>query len=67
MKLLYIRLIVEVFREKDMDKQYSIPSSWVSLAMPPMASFALRGTARELTLYCLVALTPNDAGIAYTN
>lgn len=33
--------------------------------MPPIASFALRGTARELTWYCLVALTPNDAGIAY--
>jgi len=33
--------------------------------MPPIASFALRGTARELTWYCLLALTPNDAGIAY--
>lgn len=33
--------------------------------MPPMASFAFRGTAREFTLYPFVALTPNDAGIAY--
>lgn len=30
-----------------------------------MASFALRGTARELTWYSLVALTPKEAGIAY--
>jgi hypothetical protein len=30
-----------------------------------MASFAFRGTARELTLYPFVALTPNADGIAY--
>ena len=34
--------------------------------MPPIASLALRGTARELTWYPLVALTPIEAGIAYT-
>lgn len=43
-----------------------LPSAWVSLVMPPIASFALRGTARELTWYCLVALTPKEAGIACT-
>lgn len=32
-----------------------------------MASFALRGTARELTWNCLVALTPMAAGIPYIN
>lgn len=35
--------------------------------MPPIASFAFLGTARELTWYCLVALTPSDAGIAYSS
>lgn len=32
--------------------------------MPPIASLAFRGTARELTWYPLVALTPNAEGIA---
>lgn len=41
-----------------------VPSACVSLVIPPIASFALRGTARELTWYCFVALTPSDAGIA---
>lgn len=36
----------------------------MSLVIPPIASFALRGTARELTWYCFVALTPSADGIA---
>lgn len=36
----------------------------MSLVIPPIASFAFRGTARELTWYCLEALTPSADGIA---
>lgn len=42
----------------------SLPSECVSLVNPPMASFALRWTARELTWYPLVELTPSEVGIA---
>jgi len=46
------------------DETINLPSEWVSLVIPPIASFAFRGTARELTWYCLVELTPSADGIA---
>lgn len=45
-------------------KHYILPSVWVSLVIPPIASFAFLGTAREFTWYPFVELTPNEAGIA---
>ena len=41
-----------------------IPFSCVSRLIPPIASFALRGTAKEFTSKSLIALTPREAGIA---
>lgn len=46
------------------DEIINLPSEWVSLVIPPIASFAFRGTARELTWYCFVELTPSADGIA---
>lgn len=39
----------------------------MSLVIPPIASLAFRGTARELTWYSLMELTPIAAGIAYNS
>lgn len=44
--------------------KYRLPSVCVSLVIPPMASFALRGTVRELTWYPLVEITPSETAIA---